>query len=124
MLVLAALGAAIFLGGCGKAEPPTAGGKSIGYWVDALRDRDAKVRKKAVRKLANVGATDPAAVPALAGALKDQDPGVRAEAALALLRIGPEAREAIPALQAATKDRDRTVRSHALKALEKVQAGP
>ncbi len=117
-------GMAFGLGGCGKADPPTAGGKPVGYWVEALKDRDAKLRKKAVRKLANAGAADAAVVPALAGALKDRDPGVRAEAALGLLRLGPAAREAVPALRAATKDRDRTVRSHAAKALEKVQPEP
>jgi HEAT repeat protein len=125
-LLLAALwaGATFLLLGCGKAEPPTAGGKPVGHWVEALKDPDAKVRKKAVRKLANAGAAAPAVVPALAGALKDRDPAVRAEAALGLLRIGPEARDAVPALKEATKDRDRTVRSHAARALEKVQAGP
>jgi HEAT repeat protein len=124
LLVVLCAGALVPLSGCGSAGPPTAGGKPIGYWVEALKDPDVRLRKKAVRKLANVGAADPAAVPALTGALKDRDAGVRAEAALALLRIGPEARDAVSALKEATKDRDRTVRSHATKALEKVQGSP
>ncbi len=117
-------GAALLLGGCGKTEPLTAGGKPVSHWIEALKSPDVKVRKRAVQKLANVGATDAAAVPALAGALKDRDAGVRAEAALALLRIGQDAREAVPALKEATRDRDATVRSYATKALEKVQGGP
>jgi HEAT repeat protein len=126
--LLAALcaGAALLLGGCGGGqEPMTAGGKPVAHWVEGLKSPDAKVRKRAVQKLANVGAADPAAVPALAGALKDRDAGVRAEAALGLLRIGPAAKEAAGALQeAARKDTNPTVRAHAGKALEKVQGGP
>jgi HEAT repeat protein len=125
--LLAALcaAAALLPGGCGSQEPLTAGGKPVAHWVEALKGPDAKVRKRAVQKLANVGEADPAAVPALAGALKDRDAGVRAEAALGLLRIGPAAKEAAAALQeAARKDTNPTVRAHAGKALEKVQGGP
>jgi HEAT repeat protein len=112
------------LAGCGSQEQMTAGGKPVAHWLEALKSPDVKLRKMAVKKLANVGAADPAAVPALAGALKDRDPGVRAEAALGLLRIGPAAKEAAPALQeAARKDTNPTVRAHAGKALEKIQGG-
>jgi HEAT repeat protein len=114
---------AVMATGCGKPRPLTAGGKPVSHWLQALRDPDVRVRKKAAVKLGNVGATDPAAVPALAGALKDRDARVRAEAALALLRIGPAAREAIPALAAAQDDPDPTVRAFAGKALAKVQTG-
>jgi HEAT repeat protein len=121
---VAAVGLAVAAVGCGEARPTTAGGKPVSYWVEALQDPDAKVRKKAATKLGNVGAADAAAVPALAGALKDRDAGVRAEAALALLRIGPAAREAIPALEdAARADRDARARGYAAKALEKAR-GP
>jgi HEAT repeat protein len=125
IVLLAALCAgAALIAGCGSQEPLTAGGKPVSHWVEALKSPDAKLRKTAVKKLANVGAADPAAVPALAGALKDRDAGVRAEAALGLLRIGPAAQEAVPALQeAARKDASPTVRAHAGKALEKVQGG-
>jgi HEAT repeat protein len=125
--LLAALcaGAALLLGGCGNQESLTAGGKPVAHWLEALKSPDAKARKRAVQKLANVGTADPAAVPALAGALKDRDAGVRAEAALGLLRIGPDAKGAAAALQeAARKDKSATVRSHAGKALAKVQGGP
>src|SRR5947209_3459409 len=90
-LVLAAA-----LAGCGQEPPPSAHGKSVGEWVRALQDPDARLRQRAARTLGNAGAADPAVVPALAGALRDRDAGVRAEAALALMKIGPAAREAIP----------------------------
>ncbi|HEV3256000.1 MAG TPA: HEAT repeat domain-containing protein, partial [Gemmataceae bacterium] len=89
--VLAAL-----LSGCGKPQPTTAGGKPVSYWVEALHDRDARLRKQAAFKLGNVGPADAAALPALIGALKDRDARVRCEAILALVKFGPDAKEAIP----------------------------
>jgi HEAT repeat protein len=121
LLCLAAAGLVAFLGGCSKARPMTAGGKPVEHWLVALQDPDARVRKKAVFKLGNVGAADPAAIPALIGALKDRDAGVRVEAVLALLKIGPAARDAVPALTGAQKDPDAKVRAYARKALDKVQ---
>jgi len=127
IVLLAALcmGATVLPAGCSNnQEPLTAGGKPVSHWVEALKSPDAKLRKTAVKKLANVGAANPAAVPALAGALKDRDAGVRAEAALGLLRVGPDAKGAAAALQeAARKDTNPTVRAHAGKALAKVQGG-
>jgi HEAT repeat protein len=111
----------VFLGGCRRAEPTLVGGKPVNYWVQALQDPDAKLRKKAAFKLGNVGAADPAVVPTLILAVKDRDAGVRAEAILALLKIGPAVPEAIPAFLEAQKDRDANVRSSAAKALEKIQ---
>ena len=109
--------------GCGPAQPTTVGGRSVAYWVQALQGPDMKARKKAAFQLGNVGAAEPAAVPALAGALRDPDAAVRAEAALSLLKIGPAAREALPALTEAQKDRDAKVRAYAARAVEKIQGG-
>jgi HEAT repeat protein len=108
--------------GCHKSQPPVAHGKPVGEWVAALRDPDAKARRKAAGVLGNVGAVDPAVVPALADAVRDRDPAVRAEAALALMKIGPAARDAAPALAEAQKDANPTVRQYAAKALERVRA--
>ena len=108
--------------GCHNSQPPMAHGKQVGEWVAALRDPDAKTRKKAAGVLGNVGAVDPAVVPALADAVRDRDPAVRAEAALALMKIGPAARGAAPALAEAQKDANPTVRQYAAKALERVRA--
>ena len=71
--------------------------------------------------LGNVGAADPAAIPALIGALKDSDAAVRAAATLALLKIGPDAQDAAEALAEAQKDKDPKVRDLAAKALQRVQ---
>ena len=114
-------GLLVLLAGCGRAQPTLAHGKPVSDWVDALGHPNARERKKAVEVLGNVGAADPAVVPALAGAVKDRDPAVRGEAVLALLKIGPAAREAAPALREAERDRDPRVRANAVKALEKVQ---
>ncbi len=117
-------GLVVLLAGCGAAQPTSVGGKSVDYWVRALHDPNARMRKRAALKLGNAGAVDGTVIPALMEALQDRDPGVRAEAVLALLRIGSAAREASSALQErATRDRDATVRAYALKALEKVQDG-
>lgn len=108
--------------GCGKSPPTLAGGRPVSYWVGALRDPDAKVRKKAAFKLGNVGTADPAAFPALLGALEDRDAVVRREVILALVKFGPAAKEAIPALTAVQeKDRDAKARAYASKALVKLQ---
>src|SRR4051812_43844706 len=98
----------VLTAGCHKAEPPLAHGKPVSEWVAALRDPEPQARQKAVRVLGNVGAIDPAVVPALSSALRDQHEAVRAEAALALLKMGPAAREAAPALTEAQQDANPT----------------
>src|SRR5438067_6313867 len=111
----------IALGGCGPATPTLAGGKPVGYWLEALHGPDAKLRKTAVFKLGNVGPADAAVVPALTTALKDRDAGVRREAILALMKCGVDAREAIPTLtELQQHDRDAHVRVYAAKALRKL----
>jgi HEAT repeat protein len=107
--------------GCHKAAPTLAHGNPVGEWVAALRDPDARARKKAVSVLGNVGAIDPAVVPALAEAVRDRDPAVRAEAALALMKLGPAARGAELALAEAQNDPNPTVRHYAARALERVR---
>jgi HEAT repeat protein len=113
----------VAVAGCGQVAPTQVGGKPVSHWVQALQDRDPRVRKKAVDKLGNVGTADPAVVPALIAAVKDRDAGVRAEAVLRLLQLGPAARDAVPALTEAQKDRDPTVRAHAARALQRIQGG-
>jgi len=107
--------------GCGSPAPTLAHGKPVGDWVQALQDPNVRVRKKAAAVLGNVGAVDPAVVPALAGALKDRDAGVRGEAAQALLKIGPNAREAEAALAEAQQDCDPKVRAFAVQALRRAR---
>ncbi len=120
---LLAAGLVVGLAGCGEAPPPTAGGKTVGHWVEALKGPDVRGRRKAVRVLGNVGAADPQVLPALIGAVKDEDPGVRAAAAAALLKMGPAARDAVPALTEACRDDDPRVREYAARALKVIQAG-
>jgi NaMN:DMB phosphoribosyltransferase len=111
----------VWLVGCGESQPTMIHGRSVAYWLQALQDRDARLRKKAVEALGNVGSADAAVVPALIQAARDPDGGVRDAAVLALFKIAPDAPEAIPALQAAQKDKDTKVRKHAEKALERIQ---
>jgi len=84
-------------------------GKSVSDWVTATKDRDPRVRKRAVAALQSVGCADLAAIPALAVALQDQDASVRDAAALALLNIGPDAKNS-------------PVRIHAAAALARIQS--
>jgi HEAT repeat protein len=112
---------ALLLSGCQRQPPMTVSGQSIGYWLAALKDKNPRVRQKAVEALGNVGKADPAAIPALIGALQDPNPTIRGKAALALLKSGPDAQEAIPALTQLLEDKDPKVRLYAAKALERIQ---
>jgi HEAT repeat protein len=107
--------------GCAKARPTLAGGKPVTYWVAAVHHTDAKVRKQAVFRLGNVGATDEAVLPALIAALKDAEAAVRCEAIIALLKCGPAAQAAAsPLAEAKRNDRDANVRRYAARALDKL----
>src|SRR5437763_11084475 len=118
-LLIAVVLLAVLLSGCDKERPMLAGGKPVRYWVEALKEPDAKLRKTAVSKLGNVGPADETVLPALLGALADTDAAVRREAILALMKYGPGAREAIPRLSDLRKnDRDAQVRKYAAQALE------
>jgi HEAT repeat protein len=121
MRVLLVFGLVSVLSGCARTPATQAHGRPVDYWVQALRDPDARVRKKAVGVLGNVGPADPAALPALTAAVRDPDAGVRNQAVLALLKWGPDAREAVAALEQARRDRDPRVRASAVTALEKIQ---
>jgi HEAT repeat protein len=114
---------ALLLPGCGRKAPLLAHGKPVGHWVNALRDPDPRVRRKAVTALGHVGPADPAALPALSGALKDPDPSVRARVVLALLNLGRAARPAAPALEEARHDSSPQVREYAGLALKRIQGG-
>jgi HEAT repeat protein len=107
------------LSGCGAAPPSMAGGK----WAAALRDPDARLRKKAAFTLGNIGPSDAAVLPALLNALKDREAAVRCEAILALLKYGPGARDALPALTELQRhDPDVRVRSYAARAVQRLGA--
>jgi HEAT repeat protein len=108
--------------GCGKKTPVLSGGKPADYWVQALRDPDARVRVKAAVKLGNAGPINPDVLPALQAALDDADARVRCEAILALVKFGPLAKEAVPALASLSQqDRDGRVRQYATEAVAKLQ---
>ena len=113
----------ICLGGCGKTDPVSAGGRPVAEWVAALTSPDAKIRKTAALKLGNVGPADPTVLPALIAALEDRDPKVRSEVVLALVKFGPDAREAAARLEEMRrKDPNAKVRDYAGKLLDKLAA--
>src|SRR6266496_2558431 len=110
----------VFVCGCGTQRTPLTGGKPVSHWVQALHDRQAKVRKEAVFKLGNAGTADAAVLPALIGALQDNDSRVRSEAIMALAKSGSDLKETSAALaRAKSSDRDPHVRNLAGKALKK-----
>jgi HEAT repeat protein len=111
------------LSACRPADsgPLVSHGRPVSYWLEQLKQPDAKTRKKAVAALGHVGAADRAVIPALIAAVKDRDAAVRDEAVLALLRIGPDAIDARSVLLEAERDRDAKVREHARKALARIQ---
>jgi HEAT repeat protein len=110
--------------GCGpKVELRMVHGQSVVHWVDELKRTDPKARRFALAALQAVGASDPAAVPAIVGALKDRDATVRDAAVIALLNIGSAAKDGVGALHEAKNDKDASVRAHAAAALERIEAG-
>jgi HEAT repeat protein len=123
LIPLCFIGLTVMAIGCAKSKPVTVHGKPVEHWVQALHDPNVRVRQQAAQVLGNVGSSDPAVVPALAGAVKDPEPSVRSAAVLSLLRIGPDARGALPTLREAQNDKDPKVRSQAAKALARIQGG-
>ncbi len=109
--------------GCGDNVPKDRyfKGQPVSHWLESVRNADPKTRQTAAEVLGNVGASDPAVVPALIEAIKDKNPKVRAAAVLSLSKIGPDAADAAPALQAIVNDPDPVVRSHVKLAVERVQ---
>jgi len=105
---------------CARA-PTMAHYRPVGRWISALQEGDAKLRRRAVTILGNVGTSDRAAVPAITAALKDSDALVRGEAVLALLKLGTGARSALPALEEACHDPDARVRLYASRAVTRIQ---
>lgn len=109
--------------GCHRDKVPTQkyfSGEPVSHWVADLKSPDARVRKHAVDVLGNVGPSDPAVIPALAGMVEDKEPSVRLAAVYALSKNGSAAAEAAPALRKASQDSDPAVRAAATKALEQI----
>ena len=67
----------------GPADPA-----AIPALIEAVKDRDAKVRGEAILALLRIGPEAKEAIPTLAEAQKDKDPQVRSYAAKALAKIG------------------------------------
>ena len=111
--------------GCSHEPPPLTliGGKPLSYWMQALHAPSAGDRKQAVFELGNVGALDPAVIPALTAALQDRDARVRCAAILALVKSPKEGSVALPTVQAlADRDPDPTVRNYAARAAKVLEA--
>lgn len=79
-----------------SGQKPTAA--DVPAIVKDLKDKEAKVRAEAVRRLTALGEAAKPAVPALVKLLKDKDEYTHGRAMHALGRIGPAARAALPAL--------------------------
>jgi hypothetical protein len=96
--------AAVLVAGCGKAEEPQHGGKSLGKWVAQAKGRDASARLAAYEGLAAFRGNDVAK-----GALRDAmrgestDAGERLVAARHLYRATGEADEVVEAAGAAVR---------------------
>jgi hypothetical protein len=92
---------------------------SVPKLIMALSDRDAKVRRAAVKSLRSHGSSTEAVL-ALAGMLNDQHPNVRADAAKILGAMGPNGLQAAPALLAALADQRADMRLVSLQALSRL----
>jgi HEAT repeat protein len=86
--------------------------------VEALKDKDARVRVHAVQALWRIDRQVPVVVPLLRDAVKDRVALVRLTAVETLGELGPEAK-AGPLLLDALKDKDPAVREAAVEALRR-----
>jgi len=120
-LAIALLSMSFLSIGCGASSPTMAHGQPLDYWVKSLQSPDAKLRKKAVQVLGNIGPADSTVVPALSAALKDPDTAVRSEAVLSLTKMGPKAKDALTTLSEISHDRDAKVRAQVEKAMHAIQ---
>src|SRR5215831_19358490 len=73
MRVAVTLVLVLLLSGCGKPKTTLAGGKPVSHWLEAIHNPDPRVRKTAIFKLGNVGASEADVLPAVTAALKDPD---------------------------------------------------
>ncbi|MGH9677205.1 MAG: HEAT repeat domain-containing protein, partial [Candidatus Acidiferrum sp.] len=122
-ILIAALLAGAFIG-CGKKEPITAGGITAEQWIAAMKNADAPLRVKAVRKLSSLIRFDKAALPGVIAALTDDAPEVRAEAIQSLAGLtGENAKEVLPAMREVAKaDADPKNREAAARAMVQMTA--
>ncbi len=129
LAVLALLAVAVVLGVPGSRytalgmikREPFYDGRPLGFWLHALKDRDAQTRNRAAFALGCVGEDRPAVAADLGQALSDEDTLVRLNAGLALFKIGRAAQAALPQLCATLKDDpDVAVRMNAVMALARL----
>lgn len=98
-----------------------AGPLAVQRLVEALRDGDPPVRRRAAWVLGVIMPLPREAIPSLGAAIRDDDPEVRRRAADALGRFGPEAASQAAALRAALTDPDPNVRFGAARSLGRVE---
>ncbi len=89
--------------------------------VEALNDRDSRVRELAAEAVGEIGAEGVSAVPALIGMLGSAREGDRNTACIALAGIGPAAKEALPALEKALSDPSTNVQRFAKRAIQRIR---
>ncbi len=112
----------VAVGGCRKSQPTLTGGQELGYWINATRDVDPRMRKEAVFKLGNAGPIDPSVLSTLTAKLQDPSPPVRCETILAIVKCCPLAGDPVVGeLEKLAKfDADAKVRDYAWRAKEKL----
>ena len=80
------------------SEEPEYEGKSVGKWIETLKDAESPLGGPATRALGKLGRKSDAVVKMLVELLDDKDRVVCMKAARALAEIGPKAKPAVPAL--------------------------
>lgn len=105
---------------------PDALAAGVPYFLEALYDERAEVRREAARMLWRTGPLpEPlpqGMLPKMMDALADKDAIVRATLCSTFVNLGAGARAALPALVEAARDEDGQVRSWALQALAAIDA--
>ena len=117
---------ASLLTGCGAKEPYRSGGRTGAYWMQALKQPDVKLRRKAALKIGPIMVTHDACRSAAIEALRDEDAQVRL-AAIRLLKVyaTSHAASVAPALRRLEQtDPDLAVRQAAKLAIQEFDKQP
>src|SRR5262249_41212223 len=116
-LLCLSIGLILAVAGAGRPQdekPTDYTSKSLGKWIEALRDDDLELRAQARKALGPDGPYAKVAVPALIDAFGHKGPSVGPEAARALADYGPSV---VPSLARALKRPEAPVRERVVEAL-------
>ncbi len=95
-------------------------GPAVPLLIEAMGDKESRVRSSAAEAVGDIGPRASSAVPALTDLLRDKENYVRGVAACSLGKMGRAAKSAVPALIAASRNPQLDVGKKAAEALRAI----